>query len=272
MKALLLAEFGDISALEGASIEDVAAVMLRAAKREVRNGQQFHAGNLVNGIASPHPGYPPQAWEQPSQYEIESMKAIAIEALGWLEGEKLIAPDPTGNYGGYYIITRLGQRVESREDMSSYAKRSYLPKEVLRDDIAEVALAPFLAGRYDEAVRAAFTRIEAWIRDAADYGHDQYGVAMVREAFAPGNKKDEAAPIGPLADPQLEFTEREAVAHLFAGAIGYIKNPLSHRELNIDDARVAASRILLANDLMNTLAAHVAKRIALGVKAATRPR
>lgn len=53
--------------------------------------------------------------------------------------------------------------------------------------------------------------------------------------------------------------KNELQTELFAGEIGYFKNPLSHRELNIDDASIAASRIMLANDLIYTLAAHVEK-------------
>jgi uncharacterized protein (TIGR02391 family) len=247
----LINQFPNLSVLESAAIEDIAFLALEQAKRERR---YFHPGNIVNAIDfNPHSTSSNSAL--PRGTELERMKEIASEAFAWLEAERLIARNHA-DHGGTYIITRVGATISESRDLSSYAKRAYLPRDVLHERVSEVSLAPFLAGRYDEAVRDAFTRVEVAVRTAAGYGNGKYGVTMMREAFAPG-KPDGSGTLGPLTDPELEFTEREAVAHLFAGAIGYIKNPLSHRELNIDDARLAASRILLANDLMHTLAAHV---------------
>ena len=251
----LISVFPNLTTLEAAAIEDIAYLALREAR--VYCGK-FSPANIISGIAV-SPYMPASFHPRPSDAELKLMKPIVAEAFGWLESEGLIVKDYTEPTGSWYIVSRRGLAIEDAGDLSSYAKRAYLPREVLREDVAEVALSPFFAGRYDEAVRAAFTRLEVAIREAAGYGHDQYGVPMVREAFQPG-KKDRTGSLGPLTDPNMEFTEREAVAHLFAGAIGYIKNPLSHRELNIDDARLAASRILLANDLMYTLAAHVEKK------------
>jgi len=245
--------FPNLAALESASIEDVAFLALEKARR---SGMSFMPHNLVLDIGfNPQPMVPTP---QISPHDLVGFERIASEAFAWLEAERLIVKDFRGQDGSY-IISRLGKAIVHSKDLSSYAKRAYLPKEVLHDAISGVALSPFLAGRYDEAVRAAFTKVEVAVRDAAGYGHDQYGVTMMRAAFQPG-KKEGGGPLGPLTDPEMEFSEREAVAHLFAGAIGYIKNPLSHRELNIDDARVAASRVLLANDLMYTLAAHLARK------------
>ncbi|WP_395672057.1 TIGR02391 family protein [Phenylobacterium sp.] len=36
---------------------------------------------------------------------------------------------------------------------------------------------------------------------------------------------------GPLTDPDAEAGEREARAHLFAGVLGGVKNPHSHRSV-----------------------------------------
>jgi len=247
--------FPDVATLEAAPIEDVAFVVLEQLRRHVQNGR-VSVGNLVRGFDHDI-GRAGLGFAVAADFMIKGGRIIR-EAVAWLLAERLIADECTTD--GQFIITRMGENVRTKNDMASYAKRAYLPADVLREGVSEVALAPFLAGRYDESVRAAFTRLEVSIRTAAGYGHDRYGVQMVREAFNPG-KKDDVSNIGPLADPELEFTEREAVAHLFAGAIGFIKNPLSHRELKIDDARLAASRILLANDLMNTLAAHLEKKL-----------
>jgi len=256
-----LDEFGSVQSLLAAPIEDVAFSALAFARKNRQNGRIFCPGNLVSTFRehyshSLRPGSAPV-----SPAESAAVLDILTEVFAWLKIERFIADDlnPTGGYG-WCIVTRLGESIETRSDFSSYAKRSFLPKDVVLDEIAEVSGAPFLSGRYDEAVRSAFTRVEVATRSAAGFGNDKYGAPLMRAAFYAGNKDGTDRP-GSLADPDIEFSEREGVAHLFAGAMQYIKNPLSHREVGIDDARVAASRILLANDLMRTLHAHVERKI-----------
>jgi len=55
---------------------------------------------------------------------------------------------------------------------------------------------------------------------------------------------------GPLRDPSLPKGERDAMAHLFAGAIGLFKNAASHRQPAIWNAEHAAHQILIANELL----------------------
>ena len=49
---------------------------------------------------------------------------------------------------------------------------------------------------------------------------------------------------------KTEVSEREALANLFAGAIGSYKNPHSHRNVPIVDAAEAAEIVMLANHLL----------------------
>lgn len=82
------------------------------------------------------------------------------------------------------------------------------------------------------------------------------GVALVRSAFDP--KK------GKLTDKSLPDAEREAMAHLFAGAIGTYKNPSSHRNVGMSDAEAAAEILVFASHLMR-LVDLARSRIAAGV-------
>ena len=77
--------------------------------------------------------------------------------------------------------------------------------------------------------------------EGINLGNERIGVSLMRDAFR--------ADGGPLADPNEELGEREALAHLFAGAIGEMKNPTSHRHVDLDDPQEAAESILLANYL-----------------------
>ena len=63
----------------------------------------------------------------------------------------------------------------------------------------------------------------------------------MRKAFDPHN--------GPLTDTTLPKAEREALAHMFAGAIGSYKSPHSHRSVEID-AEEAVEMIILASHLL----------------------
>jgi uncharacterized protein (TIGR02391 family) len=76
-------------------------------------------------------------------------------------------------------------------------------------------------------------------------GNDMIGIALARHALKPDG--------GPLTDERLEAGERDAISHLFAGALGAFKNPTSHRVVDFDDPAVAADIILLADLLMRLL-------------------
>jgi hypothetical protein len=55
---------------------------------------------------------------------------------------------------------------------------------------------------------------------------------------------------GKLSNMTSVPAERQAVADLFAGAIGAYKNPHSHRNVELNDPDEAAEIILLANHLL----------------------
>ena len=54
---------------------------------------------------------------------------------------------------------------------------------------------------------------------------------------------------GPLTDSEQPLPERQARAHLFAGAIGSYKNPGSHRNVDFT-AEEAAEVIIFASHLL----------------------
>jgi len=178
-------------------------------------------------------GYPRDLWEP--------IQRALVEAWAWLEREGLIAWDPKLE-GEWVFITRRGQRMGSASDLDAYRKANLLPRGLLHPTIAQKVWASFLRGDYDTAVFQAFKEVEVAVRSAGGFGTTEYGVRLMRSAFKPSS--------GPLADLGQPAAEQQALSDLFAGAIGYYKNPRSHRNVSIADPAEAVEMIMLASHLL----------------------
>lgn len=112
--------------------------------------------------------------------------------------------------------------------------------------IASEVYPAFLRGKYDTAIFEAFREVEVAVRDAGNFGPNDYGTDLMRDAFRPAEKNHQP---GSLTDTQLPVAEQVAMANLFAGAIGLYKNPQSHRHVptHPDDA---AEVIVFASQLL----------------------
>ena len=161
----------------------------------------------------------------------------------WLEREGLIAPRPGEQTHGWVFITRRGQQIKHVTDLDAFRKANLLPKTLLHPVISQKVWSAFIRGEYDTAVFQAFKEVEVAVRNACNLPPSDIGVPLMRKAF------DKSA--GPLTDPRLLEAEREAMAHLFAGAIGLYKNPHSHRNVSISDPAEAVELIVLASLLMH---------------------
>ena len=175
--------------------------------------------------------YPSDQWDE--------LKHALTEAWVWLEREGLLVPKP-GTQGEWVVISRRGQKLRTRDQVDSYRRANRLPSQLLHPRIAQKVWALFLRGDYDTAVFQAFKEVEVEVRKAANFADADIGVDLMRKAF----KK-----CGPLADATVLKAEQEALAHLFAGAIGSYKNPHSHRSVTIESTE-AAEMIVLASHLL----------------------
>lgn len=171
-----------------------------------------------------------------------------MEAWQWLEREGFVAPRPTDltegmDYGKttQYFVTRRGQRIETPDALEVYRKGNLLPKAQLHPIIAQKVWAMFLQGNYAPAVLQAFKEVEIAVRKAGKYAESNHGVPLMRQAFH--------VDTGKLTDTNQQPAEQEAIGHLFAGAIGYCRNPLGHREVNLS-AEEAVEMIFLASYLL----------------------
>ena len=90
--------------------------------------------------------------------------------------------------------------------------------------------------------RLYFKRSKKWKSESAllqNHPGKSLGTDLMREAFD--------AKRGSLTDNSLSVAEREAWAHVFAGAIGLFKNPMSHRDVDLGPQR--GSRIDFPGEL-----------------------
>jgi len=178
-----------------------------------------------------------QEYPQPSRNAV--LKAW-MEAWVWLEQEGMLGPTP-GQQGEWRFLTRRGRALKGRLDLEAYRKASRLPKQLLHPRIAQMVWSQYLRGEYDTAVFQAFKEVEVAVREAGGYQPTDVGTILMRSAFD--------ATCGPLTDLTRPTAEREALAHLVAGAIGAYKNPTSHRHVGID-ADEAIEMLILASHLL----------------------
>ena len=158
----------------------------------------------------------------------------------WLQREGLLVPKPHDGHG-WMTLSRRGRQFTSRADVQAYLHSQLLPRKQLHANIATRVAATFLRGDYDTAVFQAFKEVEVAVREAGGFGEGDYVTELMRSAFHKTN--------GPLTDIAQELSEREAMAHLFAGAIGLYKNPHSHRNVVLKDRIEAVEMIVLASHL-----------------------
>ena len=78
-----------------------------------------------------------------------------------------------------------------------------------------------MRGDYDTAVFQSFKEVEIAVREAGSFEDTIIGTDLMRKAFDVEQ--------GPLTNSQDPKAERQAVGHLFAGAIGFYRNTSGHR-------------------------------------------
>jgi uncharacterized protein (TIGR02391 family) len=176
------------------------------------------------------------------QHHSAVFRALA-ESWNWLEVQGLIVwPDDANGRNGYRVPSRRGEKLGTTDAFTKFLRGTSLPREFLHPQLTDTVWLLFLGGNYDTAVFQAFKEVEVAVRTVAALPDSDYGVSLMRKAFDATN--------GPLTDTEALTAEREALAHLFSGAIGYYKNPLSHRDVGLDEATEAREMIMLASHLL----------------------
>lgn len=184
---------------------------------------------------------PPEGKGYPHEKRVEIAYALT-EAMAWLQAQGLLIPFPAEHEGSGRMLSRRARKFETEEDFRHFELARRLNRDLLHPTIAEEVWLSFVRGNFAAAVFEAMRAVEITVRQAAGFPPGDHGVPMIRRAF----HKDS----GPLRDPSQEEAEREALMHLFAGAIGSYKNPHSHRNVPMNDPAEAIEIVMLASHLL----------------------
>ena len=189
-----------------------------------------------------HFGSPHTVERYPPAHQ-DSIRYALMEGWVWLEKEGLIAPKPDEGRDSVFV-TRQGLSIEDPAALDAYRRENLLPKRHLHSLLAEDVWLLFSRGHYHQAVLQAFKAVEVAVRNAGGYPAASYGIDLMRQAFHVTQ--------GPLTALDELLPEREATAHLFAGAIGLYKNPQSHRNVPVT-ADETAEIIIFASHLLRII-------------------
>lgn len=238
--ATLISLIPDVEVLLALSSEELAFVLLQLANEHKQNGLIHPQALLQKMYGTPgiSDGYP--------QNKRQDAELAFAEAWNWLTVQGLLIPDPgiNGN-NGHMRLSRGAIGLLSRGAFENYARSVAFPKSLLHPTIAEGVWLDLARGDLETAVFKAFKAVEIAVREAGHFDATDIGMALMRKAF------DKAQ--GPLSNQQQPESEREALAHLFAGAIGSYKNPHSHRTVTINDPSDAQEMVVLASHLLRII-------------------
>jgi uncharacterized protein (TIGR02391 family) len=226
----------DVDVLLTLQPDELAPLLLRVAKTNLQNGGIFHPTNIPKCRVD---------IKAPAGYASKDREVdVAIsEGWNWLLVHGFIVPAPGQNSAhGWMVLSRRGQRIINEKDFRNFREAAAFPKTMLHPLIADKVWLSLARGDLDEAVFAAFKAVEERVREAGQFADTDIGVPLMRKAF------DKAT--GPLRDEKQPEAERDALAHLFAGAIGSYKNPHSHRTVRLTDPKEAQEMVLLASHLL----------------------
>lgn len=206
---------------------------------QIENKGTFVPESLINELWASQANDAPQ---YPRSREQEIRHAL-VEAWAWLEAQGLIIPGTGGAVGHnpWRMLSRRARKFADEVEFTRFAVARRLPREVLHPRIAQGVWMSFMRGEFDVGVLQAMKAVEIAVREASGLSN-LIGVDLMRRAFGPNG--------GPLTDMGADGGERTGRMELFAGAIGSFKNPLSHRDVNLDDPNEALELILLANHLL----------------------
>lgn len=219
-------------------VDEVARLLVNYMRTHHLEGRKLNRHNMALELT--REGH--QAGMTEHERNIASAKASA--AWRWLENHWMIVPDPSQSGSDWAMLTEAANELEVPDYLLDLRAQELLGRHDLDPELEDQVRRQFRRAAYGDAVFAAMRLVEVRVRAAARLTRRDIGKDLMFKAFNPG---------GPLADPELLASENEGRAHLFAGAMGLIKNQHSHTIVRFEEPFEAAELVLLANTLLRTL-------------------
>lgn len=168
-------------------------------------------------------------------------------AFDSLEQNRLIEPASGLNgHNGYVVLTSEGAETAKHPiDFDAVRVRTLLRSEMLHAKLRDKPYKHFAGGDPSSAVFEAFKIVEIEVRRAANTSAATFGQNLMLQAFDANS--------GALTDMSETEPTRNALARLFAGAMGRFKNPGSHTHRTFTDLYEPIEELLLASRLLRFL-------------------
>jgi uncharacterized protein (TIGR02391 family) len=227
----------DVDVMLQMAPEQLAGVIIEVLRNTSVRDRRMHTVNNLHGDL-----YQSSQSFYPDNKKDAVWRAIAT-AWAWLEGQALLIwPDGFNGPNGFRVLSDRALDMRDRQGFEAYRQASLLPKELLHPTIVDECLVDFHRGDYPSAVFKGFKAVEVATREASGLEAEDVGMPLARKAFDVNR-----GPLTRISDPKAE---REALQHLFAGALGSYKNPHSHRSVAIDNPADAVEMLVLASHLL----------------------
>ena len=180
---------------------------------------------------------------------IQWCQDVQEQCLELFDGHNITEEELIGGNKMYPRTTVLRRFVEQIESDSVPVFTDTF--DLLHSKISLRAKRNFYAGHFEDSIFDAFKALESELRSRAGAEIDEVGVPLVSRVLNPSH-------------PLLLFSnvkaEQESTFFLFRGAIGILKNPLSHRFVEVYDSGQAFEAICFASLLMRMLDRAVLQR------------
>ena len=192
-----------------------------------------------------------------SRQQIDEIKQALSEGWSWLDKNGYVVAAPEAIGANWLILSRKAEALEEGVAQGRLPSLDVSLKGILHQKLQR--LWPHLVRReYDAAVREAFLEVEVAVRDAAKLPSSLIGRDLMRRAFQQKS--------GPLSDQSASGGEQDAVAELFAGAIGTFRNKHSHTHVGLSEASEAFECLVVAGALLRLV-----DRVNLRLKSSATP-
>ena len=178
------------------------------------------------------------------QSQRDKIDLAISEAWHWLIAQDLLVP--VADSSDWVVLSRRALKFQDEQAVATFSVARMLRKEILQAGIANTVWGVLMRGEFDVAVFQAMKAVEVAAHEALGKPENLRGTDLMRKAFHVDD--------GKLTYLNAERGERGACSALFAGTIGFFKNPHSHRNVTISDATEAIEAVMLANHLLRIVA------------------